>query len=89
MKEQWTFVEAAQRLGIDHTVVVEMIRCEWISPATSQTLDEEDIARVQLILDLRGRFGANDEAIPLILHLIDQLCHMRNRLHSIVKDASF
>ena len=35
--------------------------------------DEEDLARIQLIQELREDFGVNDEAVPIILHLIDQL----------------
>lgn len=35
--------------------------------------DMEDIARMLLIRDLKEDFGVNDESIPVILYLIDQL----------------
>ncbi|MBK7058392.1 MAG: hypothetical protein IPH52_25755 [Leptospiraceae bacterium] len=38
-----------------------------------KTLDKEDLDRILLIQDLKQEFGANDESIPIILHLIDQL----------------
>lgn len=40
-------------------------------------LDEQDVARIYLIDELRRNFGVNDEGIPLILYLIDQLCALR------------
>ncbi len=83
MKKQLTFLEAAKVIGIDHTVVVEMVQHEWIMPSADQTLDEEDLARAQFILDLRVRFGANDESIPIILHLADQLYCVRAQLKSL------
>ncbi|NCN28341.1 MerR family transcriptional regulator [bacterium] len=47
----------------------------WIEPHDPEEniFDNEDIARIQLIRDLRENMGVNDEAIPVILHLIDQL----------------
>ena len=35
--------------------------------------DEEDVCRILLIHDLKDKFGVNDEAVPVILHLVDQL----------------
>lgn len=43
-------------------------------------LDDCDLARVRLILELGDSFGANDESIPIILHLIDQIHFLRERL---------
>jgi chaperone modulatory protein CbpM len=43
--------------------------------------DEEDLARIRLIYELQMDMGVNDEAIPVILHLVDQL----NRVHIEVK----
>ena len=77
MKKSLTLAETATQLGIANVLVIEMIELEWIVPMAEQFFDEEDIARIQLILDLRNQFGANDEAIPLILHLVDQLCHLK------------
>lgn len=54
------------------------------NPRTLQQplLDEEDIARARLIWELQKEFGVNDEAVPIILHLIDQL----NRIHLEAKE---
>lgn len=76
--------EAAQSCGVSTEIFIRYIAFEWIKPAQRSEeiedhhfLDEEDIARAQLILDLQNQFGVNDESIPIILNLIDQL----NRLH--------
>ncbi|MCE9596737.1 MAG: chaperone modulator CbpM [Spirochaetia bacterium] len=73
--------EAARQCSIETTIIVEWIQNEWIMPAEpDNTLDEEDLARIQLILNLRSEFGVNDEAIPIILGLLDQLHHLHHRL---------
>ena len=63
--------------------MVALIEREWVSPAAPDSLDEEDIARIHLIQELRIDFGANDEAIPIILHLMDQLYYLRLQMRKI------
>jgi chaperone modulatory protein CbpM len=55
---------------IEHFVVMS-----WIVPHDPEknVFDKEDIARIQLIYDLRENLGVNDEAVSVILHLVDQL----------------
>ncbi|MDR3606365.1 MAG: chaperone modulator CbpM [Oligoflexia bacterium] len=67
--------EAAKQCGIAPEVIVRFISFSWIVPVDPehQVLDEEDIARARLIWELQADFGVNDEAVPIILHLIDQL----------------
>ncbi|MBC7711897.1 MAG: hypothetical protein H7177_01060 [Rhizobacter sp.] len=61
--------------GVADDVIVQFIQEEWIHPIDSETgmLDEEDVRRILLITDLREKFGVNDESVPVILHLVDQL----------------
>lgn len=40
-------------------------------------LDEEDLARIMLIKELQENLGVNDEGVPIILYLVDQLHHLR------------
>lgn len=67
--------EAAQQSGLPVEVLVQFIELEWIHPVDQQhqILDEEDLARACLIWQLQQDFGVNHEAIPIILHLVDQL----------------
>ena len=46
----------------------------WILPEReggALSFDEIDIARLRLIAELRRDFDVNDEAVPLVLHLIE------------------
>jgi len=65
----------ANQYGISTNEILQFIAEDWIQPLDSQGLifDEDDIARLQLIMDLKNDFGVNDESVPIILHLVDQL----------------
>ena len=80
--------EASQSCGVSSELIIRFISFEWIKPAERAEeveehylFDEEDIARVRLIFNLQNDFGVNDESIPIILNLIDQL----NRYHIEIK----
>jgi len=70
--------EAATKCGINPDIIKQFIIFEWINPVDPDELklDEEDIARIQLIWELKKELGVNDEAVPIILHLIDELNHL-------------
>jgi chaperone modulatory protein CbpM len=42
--------------------------------------DEQDAARARLICELREDMGVNDEAMPLVLRLLDQVYALRSLL---------
>ena len=55
----------------------------WILPEREGdqfAFDEVDVARLRLIAELRRDLAVNDEAVPLILHLIDEVHLLRNCL---------
>jgi chaperone modulatory protein CbpM len=74
--------DAAKECGIDEQVFVHFIEASWIQPVDSSHFDEEDISRARLIRDLQNEFGVNEDAIPIILHLIDQLHALRRAVKS-------
>jgi chaperone modulatory protein CbpM len=79
-----TLAEAADHCGTRAEMIVRFVSFQWLTPDETQweqgLLDEEDIARARLILELQNDFGVNDDAIPIILHLVDQLnCLKRDR----------
>lgn len=52
----------------------------WLAPLGTRgewTFTEIDLARARLINDLAGDLGVNDEGVPIILGLIDQLHGLR------------
>jgi chaperone modulatory protein CbpM len=71
--------DASDFCGVPREIIVRFINEEWVDPVDDDALffDDEDIARIQLIWELRNEFGVNDEAMPIILNLLDQL----NRMH--------
>ncbi len=78
-KKKFIVAEVSEKLRMDSKFILHCIQAQWISPSSPKMmeLDEEDIARLQLIRDLKEGFGANDEAIPVILHLLDQIYSLR------------
>ena len=84
--KRWPIEDACRESGIEDSVIRYYVKMEWIVPADPSTpgFDEEDIARARLIRELQADFGVNDEAVPVILHLLDQL----HSLRSLIKRAS-
>lgn len=79
-KITFTLLEASNLTGFDQAVIAKWIAKEWVSPPAPDVLDQEDVARLRLIHELQHDFGANEDAVPLILHLVDQLCHLQEQL---------
>lgn len=84
----FTIVEVSSRIGIPPERIVALIEREWILPGGDAVLDHEDIARLKLIQELEDDLGANPESIPLILHLVDQVCFLREQLRRLGQSRS-
>ncbi len=59
------------------------IERRWIRPhheSTGWIFSEIDVARVELICDLRRDMDLNDEAVPVVLSLLDTVHGLRRRL---------
>jgi chaperone modulatory protein CbpM len=62
----------------------------WLTPlhdGKGSSFSEIDVARAQLIGDLRG-MGVNDDAMPIILDLIDQMHGLRRTLRMLLSEAA-
>ena len=72
---------------IEAETIAIWIEAGWLAPDRSgdNRLSEIDIARARLIHDLKNNIGVNDEAVPLILDLIDQLHGLRRAMRNLVK----
>ncbi len=72
-----------ERARLDRTTLEVWIRQEWICPvrtAPERAYTEMDLARANLIHDLKHNMGVNDEGLDVILHLIDQMHGLRRAL---------
>jgi chaperone modulatory protein CbpM len=61
----------------------------WVQPEGATTADwvfaEIDVARVRLIFDLRLRMAIDEDALPLVLSLLDQIYGLRGALQAMVR----
>jgi chaperone modulatory protein CbpM len=71
---------------LDAQALEAWVEAGWLLPrqdGATRDFSEVDLARAQLIQDL-GRLGANDEAIPVMLDLIDQVHGLRRTLRDLL-----
>lgn len=66
---------------IESELISQFVELEWIHPIDKAHLmfDEEDVARIKLIKDLKEVFEVNDEGVEIILHLVDQINYIHLR----------
>ena len=71
----------------DAAAVETWVAAGWLLPQEFEEgrLSEIDLARARLIHDLKATFGVNDEGIPLILDLIDQLHGVRRAMREMLE----
>lgn len=71
--------EVCRLSGVDEEIIIHFIEEDWVHPSQEDgsLMDEEDLARIRLICELKDEFGVNDEGVSIILQLLDQL----NRMH--------
>ena len=75
--------EFLARAGVKTDLLHAWVETGWIIPTDMEgrwTFREIDLGRAQLIQDLDGDFGVNDEGIVLILDLVDRMSGMRRAL---------
>jgi chaperone modulatory protein CbpM len=68
------------------TEVERWIGEAWVLPETSDgtyVFHEVDVARVRLIVELRRDMAIDDEAMPVVLNLLDQLYALRRRFKTL------
>ena len=69
--------------GLDRRELVRWVENRWVLPERRDKtwiFHEIDVARVELILEVRREFAIDDEALPLILGLLDQVYELRRQL---------
>ena len=82
--------EFLERARLDRRTLTVWIEEEWLIPA--RTADElaftdMDLARANLIRDLRDNMGVNHEGLGVVLHLLDQMHALRRALAAALEDA--
>ena len=75
------------RARADPAAVDRWVDAGWLAPGHvggEWTYTEIDLARTRLIQDLTRDLGVNDEGIPIILGLVDQLHGLRRVLGEVL-----
>ena len=75
------------RARADPAAVDRWVDAGWLAPGRVSgacTYTEIDLARTRLIQDLTRDLGVNDEGIPIILGLVDQLHGLRRVLSEVL-----
>jgi chaperone modulatory protein CbpM len=75
--------EILLRARLDAVSLEAWVEAGWLSPrggTAGQRFSELDVARACLIRDLREDLGINDEGIPVVLDLVDQVHGLRQAL---------
>jgi chaperone modulatory protein CbpM len=84
--ETQEFLRAAR---IETEALHAWLEAGWLMPHHNgeRAFSEIDVARVQLIRDLQG-MGVNDDAMPIILDLIDQMHGLRRTVRVLLWEVA-
>ncbi len=66
--------------------VQRWIDCRWVQPEPEDNgwlFHDIDVARVRLIYDIRYELAIEEDAVPLVLSLIDQVYELRMALRAV------
>ena len=77
------------RAHLEHRSLEAWIAAGWLVPPQTEPelmFSDVDLARAQLIHDLREDFGVNDEGVSVILHLVDQMHGLRRSMQGLLDE---
>jgi chaperone modulatory protein CbpM len=80
--------EVEDELSLDGETLRGWIEQRWIRPTMDEgepLFDEADMARARLIAELRQDFNVTDEAMPVMLKLLDQVYALRKALNDLTQ----
>jgi len=86
-----SFDERTVVARVEHLTLRELrlwVRQGWLRPAQGSAgpvFDELDIARIRLLCDLRKEMCLSNDALPVVLNLIDRLHQTRRELRALAK----
>ena len=77
------------RCRVERQSLDAWITAGWLVPPQTEpelAFSDVDLARAQLIRDLRDDYGVNDEGVEVILHLLDQMHGMRRGMQELLHE---
>ena len=82
--------EFLYRAQLDQETLELWIGEEWLIPVAGDAdllFSEADLARAQLIWELKRDMGVNDEGVGVILSLLDQVHSLRSALAEVLRST--
>jgi chaperone modulatory protein CbpM len=77
------------RVRVERQSLDAWIAAGWLVPPQTDPellFSDIDVARAQLIRDLREDLGVNDEGVSVVLHLIDQMHGLRHSMRALLDE---
>jgi len=84
--DEYTVVARVERLNLRDLRF--WVRQGWLRPAQGEAgpvFDELDIARIRLLCDLRKEMSLPNDAVPVVLTLLDNLHQTRRELRALTR----
>ena len=69
--------------SLERRELLRWVEERWVLPerqAGTWVFHEVDVARIELIIEIRRDFAVDDEAMPLVLSLLDQVYSLRRQM---------
>jgi chaperone modulatory protein CbpM len=82
--------EFLERARLDRRTLTVWIEEEWLIPGSTAdefAFTDMDLARANLIHDLKDKMGVNHEGLGVVLHLLDQMHALRRALAVALESA--
>ena len=79
----WTLKQVLTEIDVSEGDVTRWIAQSWVLPIEEDgelLFNEVDRARIKLIAELLRDLEVNEEAVPVVLRLLDQVYHLRRTL---------
>jgi chaperone modulatory protein CbpM len=73
--------------GLEATEIERWVDSGWVRPERAEggyLFHQVDVARVRLIAEMRQDCAVDDETLPLVLHLLDQVYTLRRSLREVL-----
>ena len=78
-----TFEQVLVEIEVEDADLTTWVEQNWVLPVVEDgryLFDSADVARVRLIAELNRDMGVNEEAMPIVLRLLDQIYSLRRAL---------
>lgn len=82
-----TFADMVVEFGVQREELLSWIERRWVLPLNQSgdyVFAEGDVARVQMIVELRRDLAIDDEAMSVVLDLVDKLYGLRRQMRDIL-----